>query len=94
MAVPNKEDVLTYLNQVTIRLNKALFHKISVQKEKLNSLKNSQVFKNPKRIYEIKEQKLDSMIDRLNQKIKNILEKEKVRLDNVLHKQILPVPRI
>ncbi len=94
MAVPNKEDVLTYLNQVTIRLNKALFHKISVQKEKLNSLKNSQVFKNPKRIYEIKEQTFDLLYEKLLTVMKHYLNNKIAELEILKSSFIFKNPTI
>ena len=65
MAVPNIVDVRNYLNQVNIRLSKAIYSLINIYKEKLNSLILSPVFKNPKRIYEIKEQMFDTLYEKL-----------------------------
>lgn len=74
MAVPNKNDIINYLNQINIRLNKSILHTISTSKEKLSSLSNSFVLKNPISIYEIKEQKFDNLFEKLNIVIINLLK--------------------
>ena len=43
---------------------------IDTKKSRLNSLINSYVLKNPKNMYEIKSQKLDNLVDKLNIYIK------------------------
>lgn len=65
MAVPNIVDVKNYLNQVNIRLYKTTNHLIDIYKEKLDSLKESNIFKNPRRMYEIKEQMFDILYEKL-----------------------------
>ena len=74
MAVPNMSDVSNYLNQVTIRLYKSLYHLINLYQEKLNSLKASSIFKNPKRMYEIKEQMFDILYEKLINNMKSYLD--------------------
>ena len=74
MAVPNKNDIINYLNQINIRLNKSILHTISTSKEKLSALSNSFVLKNPISIYEIKEQKFDNLFEKLNIVIINLLK--------------------
>ncbi len=92
MAVPNLVDLNNLIEQIKIRANESINKYLIFNLKRLENIKSSFILKNPLSMYEVKEQKLDSMIDRLNQKIKNILEKEKVRLDNILHKQILKDP--
>ena len=77
MAVANYEDFISYLNQINIRLNKSLYHMISVQKEKLETLKNSYILKNPISIYEVKEQKFDTLYEKLFLVMDNILKQNR-----------------
>lgn len=87
MAVPNKNDVISYLNQINIRLNKTLSHIINKNKEKLKSLSESFVLKNPISIYEIKEQKFDNLYEKLNIVMNNLLKEYRniyeLRLDKI-----------
>lgn len=73
MAVPTISDVKFMINQLTLRSNKCMNNIIEIKKNKLNAIKDSFILKNPLSIYEIKEQKLDMLIDNLNKYIKNIL---------------------
>ena len=81
MAVPDKKDLLVYLEQVNIRLEKSLTNKLKIYKEKLISLENSQVLKNPKRILEVKEQNFDLLYEKLLKEIKIILTSKKEGLN-------------
>ncbi len=83
IAVPNKEDILTYLNQVQIRLNKTINNMLILKKEKLLNLKKSQVLKNPQRIYEIKEQMFDVLYEKLK-KEKDLFLKSKFDMLNIV----------
>lgn len=82
MAVPNIVDVKSYLEQVNIRLNKSINHIIQLQKEKLLNINSSQIFKNPYRMYEIKEQMFDTLFEKLltNMKIYIDLKQNKVKI--------------
>ena len=80
MAVPNKTDIQSYLNQINIRLEKAIYNKINIYRQQLNNLESSQIFKNPYRMYEIKEQMFDVLYEKLTKEIKLIL---KNKLDNL-----------
>ncbi len=73
MAVPTISDVKFMINQLTLRSNKCMNNIIEIKRNKLNAIKDSFILKNPLSIYEIKEQKLDMLIDNLNKNIKNIL---------------------
>lgn len=66
MAVPNINDLIANLNTYNIRLNEAINSKINYQRLYLDSIKNSYVIKNPLIMYENKKQKLDYIIDNLN----------------------------
>ncbi len=94
MAVPNLPDVMNYLEQVTIRLRKALLHKVSIYKEKLVSLENSQVFKNPKRIYEIKEQTFSILYERLITDMRLYINNKNQKLNDLKASFIFKNPNV
>jgi len=93
MAVPNLVDILNYISQVRIRLNEGLNKKIEYLKLLLNKYKNSYILKNPISMYEIKEQKLDTIIDRFNNYIKQKLEMENIRLNQIKSNYALNNPK-
>ncbi len=66
MAVPQIGDVQNYLNQLKIRLNKAIYNDIAKYRQKLDSVKNVYILTNPMSIYQTKEMYFDSLLDRLN----------------------------
>ena len=74
MAVPDKTDIQSYLNQINIRLEKAIYNKIKIYRQQLNNLESSQIFKNPYRMYEIKEQMFDVLYEKLTKEIKLVLK--------------------
>lgn len=86
MAVPNKEDFKNYLNQINIRLNKSMHNLINIQKEKLETLKNSYILKNPIAIYEVKEQKFDTLYEKLFLVMANTLKNNRTIFDNYISK--------
>jgi len=94
MAVPNKVDLINYLEQIKIRLNKALNHKLSFYEEVLNRLKNSFVLKNPISIYEIKEQNFDHLYERLLLVMKNIIKTNSERLNLLKNSYVLTNPKL
>lgn len=94
MAVPNIGDFYNYLNQIYIRLNKSTNNIIKNLKERLDSLKNSYVLKNPLNIYESVEQKFDNLLERLQLNILNIINSNKTRLNNIKTSYILNNPDI
>ena len=88
MAVPDKMDLKTYLNQVNIRLNKVITNKLNINKQKLDNLLASQIFKNPYRMYEIKEQTLDILYEKLLKEMKIIINKKTENL-NILESSFI-----
>lgn len=81
MAVPNQADFYNYLNQVNLRLNKSMTNYIKNNREKLENLKNSYILKNPISIYQIKEQKFDTLYEKLHLVMNSILINERKELD-------------
>lgn len=81
MAVPNQADFYQYLYQVNLRLNKSMKHYIKNNREKLDSLKNHYILKNPLSIYQIKEQKFDTLYEKLYLVMNATLVNERLKLD-------------
>ena len=77
MAVPTMEDVLYKLKTIKLRASKSLNNMIKLKTDRLNLVKDSFILKNPLAMYEVKEQKLDNLIESLNVKIKTIFENKK-----------------
>jgi len=94
MAVPNISDFYNFLNQIYIRLNKSTNNIINTKRDKLISIKNSYVLKNPLNIYETKEQKFDNLLERLELNIINIINNNKDRLENLKSSYILNNPEL
>ena len=86
MAVPTLLEIKNMLNQYTIRLNKSIKNNVNNNFIRLRNLKNSFVLKNPLTLYEIKEQKLDNAIEKLNIYFKNIINKNTYSLNTLLSK--------
>lgn len=92
MAVPTILDIQTILNQYKLRLNKNIKSLVNTKFIELYSLKNSFILKNPMSLYEIKEQKLDKLIDNLNKNINIYLDSKKHILEIDLNKLKLVSP--
>ena len=92
MAVPTVLDINTLLNNYKIRLNKNIKNMVNTKFIKWRSLKNSFVLKNPMSMYEIKEQKLDNLMDNLDKVINKILDNTKIRLYTVKNSYVLNNP--
>ena len=92
MAVPNMADLINYINQIEIRLNKNITNKIDYLEKSLNSLATSYVLSNPLASFEIREQKLDTLINRLNSTITYKLDNAMVRFNNLKDSRILIKP--
>ncbi len=92
MAVPNLVDLKTLIEQYKIRLNENIKGIINYNTKRLDSLRGAYVLKNPLALYEVKEQKLDSYIDRLNIIINTKLSDYRVRLNNIKSSYVLKNP--
>ena len=92
MAVPNLFDINNLINQYLIRLNESINNVIHKNKLRLDRLTSSYILKNPLSLYEIKEQKLDNLIDLLNKDILNILNNNKLKYDKIISSNILRNP--
>ncbi len=91
MAVPDIRDITKLLNQLEIRTVNSISNIVNINKERLQKIDKSYVLKNPLTMYEIKEQKFDSLFERLNNGFKNIININQNRLiliDNKLENSI------
>lgn len=94
MAVPNKIDFYNHLNQINIRLNKVIENNINNYKNKLISLKDSYIFKNPLNIYLVKEEQFDNLIERLKLNLVNLTNINKEKVKSIKNSYIFNNPSI
>lgn len=92
MAVPTVVDIMTLINNYKIRLNKNIKNTVNTKFIKWRSLKNSFILKNPMAMYEIKEQKLDTLINNLDSDIKFIITNKEMKLKELRMKYVLQNP--
>ena len=94
LAVPNIETIKTYLDNVRTRSTISINNYIDTKKQLLTSLTNSYVLKKPTAMYEIKEQNLDFLIDRLNKEMILIIDNMKNKLSKLSSSYVLTNPDI
>ena len=94
LAVPDINTIITYLDTAKNRNYNALNNIINVNYKKLDALKNSYILTKPISMYEIKEQKLDTLIDYLNKVVSNILDSTKVKIYTLSNSYILNNPEM
>lgn len=92
MAVPNMVDLINYIKQIEIRLNKNVTNKINYLGDHFRKLSSSYVLSNPLVSFEIKEQKLDSLIDRITKEVNYKLDVSKTRYKNLVTSRVLIKP--
>ena len=94
LAVPNIETIKTYLDNAISRSTISINNCIDIRKQNLSNLINSYILKKPTAMYEIKEQSLDFLIDKLNKQMKLIIDNMNIRLFKVVNSYILTNPEI
>ena len=92
MAVPNITDLNNLFNQLKIRATKAIQNKIDGTENRLKTLTSKQILKNPLSIYEIKEQRLDNLLDHLQLFIANKLKEDNLRYHKIIDNKLLKEP--
>lgn len=92
LAVPNRVEVMSYLDNMRGKLGSFILNLLSQKRKEINNLRNSYVLVKPSYIYEIKEQNLDNLIDRLNNSMNSIVEINRVRLFKSISSYILSNP--
>lgn len=93
-AVPMLSDLLISIKQNETRLNNNIKSILDNSKLKLKRITESYVLKNPLGLYEIKEQKLDNIIDKLNTIINTIIYASKSKLEIIENSIIFKEPNI
>lgn len=94
LAVPNIDTINTYLENAINRSTLSINNLIDNKKQTLLNYTSSYILKKPTAMYEIKEQNLDFLIDRLNKEMKQMLENTNIRLYKVVNSYILTNPEI
>lgn len=89
-ATPNLADVLTTINQLRARLLSGMQTIIKQKREQVENLKNSQVFKEPARLYDQQSQSVDILKQRLLQAERNLF-KEKIAQYRLLDQRLKAV---
>ena len=92
MAVPNITDLNNLFNQLKIRATKAIQNKLDFSNNELTTLTSKQILKNPLSIYEIKEQRLDNLLDRLQLFISNKIKEDNLRYYKIIDNKLLKEP--
>ena len=92
IAVPNKSDVINYINQLNLRCQKNIKTIIELKKKRLDSIKSHYILNNPLDLYSAKIQKLDYLTERLVKNYKNIIDKEKIKLNNIKTRPLFSNP--
>ncbi len=77
MAVPNINDFYQYFGQVGLRLEQAIMTMITSKKEQLETLKKSYILTNPIAMYQVKEQRFDSLFEKIHLLMNSIIINEK-----------------
>ena len=92
LAVPAISDITNHLNQLQIRLNKAIQTKITLNKQKITELTNRYIFKNPLTIYQNKEMIFDNLLDRLKYSTINLVTLKTKKYDSIKNSYIFKNP--
>ncbi len=94
IAVPNKTDVINYLNQLNLRSRKAVGTILELKRKKLDSIKGHYILNNPLDLYSAKIQKLDYLTESLVKNYKVIIDKEKIKLNNIKTRPLFSNPLV
>ncbi len=92
MAVPSRGDVESYLSQLSIRLNKVMQNKITIRKQKLEQIMSRSIFKNPIRMYEVKEQQFSNLLDKLKYNIVHLYNTKNNQYEKLMQSILFKEP--
>ena len=93
-AVPMLSDLLLEIDSYKTRYTNAVRRILDNNKLRLKKLKESYILKNPLSMYEIKEQKLDNIIDKLNTCMNAVIYTAKSKLEIIENSIIFKDPKI
>lgn len=94
VAVPNKADVINYINQLSLRSRKAVGNILELKKKRLDNIRGNYILNNPLDLYSAKIQKLDYLTESLVKNYKNIIDKEKIKLNNIKTRPLFSNPLV
>ena len=94
MAVPSREDLLVYFNQMNKRNTKAILNIIENNRQILKRYQESYILKNPMSLYEKLEQNFDHLYERLIMVINNIITLNSERLNKLKGSFIFKNPKM
>lgn len=92
MAVPTIMDTLNIIDNYKIRLNKNIKNMVNKKFIELRAVKQSFILKNPMAMYEVKMQKLDTLIESNNKNMMHYLEIKQSDLKKIQQTYILTHP--
>ena len=93
-AVPMLSDLLLEIDNYKTRYLNAIKRVLDNNKLRLKKLTDSYVLKNPLSMYEIKEQKLDNLIDKLNTSMNAVISNNKLKLEVIRNSIIFKDPSV
>lgn len=94
MAVPNLNDLLIYINQLNIRSKEAMHKIINYKRLLIDSFKSSYVLKSPMIMFDSKKQKLDMIIEKINNYILKRTENYRQHLEHIKANYVLNNPQV
>ena len=94
MATPDIEEVRRYFKTARERSLISIENKLFSYNQLLNKYKSNYILNNPIRLYEMKEQKLDNLYDRLNNYMNNYLSNYRSLFDKYKSNYILNNPKV
>lgn len=84
LAVPDINTIISYLNTAKTRAYNGVNQLIINNQLLITKIKDSYVLTHPMSLFERKEQKLDTLIDKLNKEITIILDKQDIKLKHII----------
>lgn len=94
LAVPDITTIINYLDTAKVRSINAINNLCENKRMLLHKLEDSYILKRPMAIYEVKEQKLDSIIDSLKNVINKVIELKKVKLFELSNSYVFVSPEL
>lgn len=92
LAVPNVSDVVNYINQLKIRSQTVMKNKIDFLSQRLSEITNKHIMQNPITIYQVKEQKFDTLIERLKYNMLNLYKIKEKELLGITSSYLFKTP--
>ncbi len=83
LVVPSQLEIIRYLTTYKSRLVSVVTKQLETYQNIVNKYKNNYILTNPLSMYQIEEQKLDNLIEKLNNIIKYNIEKNTNNLENI-----------